>query len=103
LERIEHRPIEMVRMRAGGLRDERMRMHHGDLCDLFAPLLLAVDRLAMDTHLRVLAGEGAGRRLAAGVAIDLRIQDKDLHMHAAGKQPRERLKTDIEHRTVAAE
>ena len=90
-------------MGARRLSDERARVHHRDLGDFLAALLLAGDCLAVNAHLRVLAGVARCRSLAARVGINLRIEHEHLDIHAAGKQPRQRLEADVEHCPVAAQ
>src|SRR6185436_20813348 len=77
------RLVEMIHVGGGGLRDEDVGVGHDDLGQFFAALGLAGDLLAVDGHLGVLAHEGGGGGLAAGVGIDLGVEDDDLDVHAA--------------------
>src|SRR5208337_247293 len=87
----------------GGLGNESGGMHHTDGPELLALFLLAFNLRAVGGHLRVLAGVRAGGRLAAGVGIDLRVEDEDFDVHARGQHARERLETDVQHGAVPAD
>src|SRR5439155_26646942 len=94
---------EVVGMGAGGLRDVDVLMHHADVGDLLAVFLFAEDGGPMSAHLSVLASEGAGRGLAAGVGIYLRIEHDHFDIHAGGQHAGQGLESDVEHGAVAAD
>src|SRR5213596_1423844 len=77
-------------------------MHHANVRELFPVLLLSRNRLAVETHLRVLTFERACRGLSARVRVHLRVQNDNLDVAPRGKHPRERLESNIVHRAVAA-
>src|SRR5262245_9674668 len=85
------------------LRDISPRVHHGNLCDFLAAFLLAVDRLAMNAHLRVLSRIRTRRSLPARIGVHLRVKYETFDRHARGKHPRERLEADVKERTVTAD
>ncbi len=58
---------------------------------------------SVEAHLGILAFEGTGRRLAAGIRVNLRVENDDLDIHAGREHSRQRLESDIVHRAVAAD
>ncbi|MBT4431369.1 MAG: hypothetical protein HOC91_12695 [Nitrospinaceae bacterium] len=67
LVRIDDGFVEVVSVRAGGLGDVDVSVHHGQRADLFSALHLARNCRTKLAHLRVLAHKGSGGRLPTGV------------------------------------
>ena len=87
LVRVQHRLIEVIGVSAGCLRHVHILMHHANVRELFPVLLLSRNRLAVETHLRVLTFERACRGLAARVRVHLRVQNDNLDVAPRGKHP----------------
>ena len=76
---------------------------HADEAHLLADLGLALPGLAVGRHVRHLADEARGAGLAAGVGIDLGVEDQDLDRHAGHQGPGQVLETDVVHGPVTAD
>src|SRR5476649_1530397 len=98
-----HGFVEMVHVGASGLGDVDIFMHHADAGELLAVFLLARNGGAVVAHLGVLALERTGGSLAAGVGINLRIEDQHLDVRARRHHARQRLEADIVHGAVATD
>ena len=84
------------------LENEAGAVGHADEAHLLADLGLALPGLAVGRHVRHLADEAGGAGLAAGVGIDLGIQDQDLDRHAGHQRPGQVLEADVVHGPVTA-
>ena len=97
------RPVEVVDVGRRGLGDVDVAVGGEDAAELLARLGPAVEDRSEGRQLRDLAAERCGRGLAAGIRVDLRVEDEDLDVGARGDHPRQGLEADVVHRPVAAE
>ena len=63
-------------------------VHHSDLSNLFASLLLSGNGLAVHAHLRILTGIGARGSLTSRVRIHLRVEHEHVNVHTRRQQTR---------------
>ncbi len=78
-------------------------MSHADETDFLADFHFAFHGFSIGAHVGHLAYETGSAGLAAGVGIDLRIENQDLDRHARCQCPGQILEADIEHGAVATD